>query len=453
MSAPRILRPYQQTGVDFLASRARAILGDEPGLGKSIQALRAAKRYLKDPDVLIICPAIGRVSWKTEAEAEGYIVNMLTDPAGFTLPAARHTRPVAHIVSWDTLALKANKPFRDRLRLVDFSHAVLDEAHYAKSHAANRTKAVYGPRCDLSNGVLAGIGCIWPMSGTLAPNHAGELWPHLRALFPRYLPTQFHDRVAFEEHFCTWRDTTWGRQITGTNRATLPELRAILGQIMLRRKKSDVLDDLPPMDFVDTPIEANMSAAQLAAQFDPAFELALRSVGTDDEAMEVLRTYQHQVSTMRRAVGLAKVFGAAAWAEEQLEGGTRKLILFGVHTDVLEQLRARLVDFNPVIITGQTSHADRTLAVQKFQTDPDCRVFIGNILAAGTAITLTAASTVGIVEASWVPGENYQAACRAHRIGQNSGVLCHFLHLPGTLDDRVSRVFRRKATELASLFG
>lgn len=79
------------------------------------------------------------------------------------------------------------------------------------------------------------------------------------------------------------------------------------------------------------------------------------------------------------------------------------------------------------------------------------RVFVGQILAAGTAITLTAASEVTIVEPSWVPGENRQAIDRAHRLGQQDSVLASFLYLPNTLDARIMGVFRRKAGEIASL--
>jgi SNF2 family DNA or RNA helicase len=81
------------------------------------------------------------------------------------------------------------------------------------------------------------------------------------------------------------------------------------------------------------------------------------------------------------------------------------------------------------------------------------RVFIGQVKAAGTAITLTAASEVAIVEPSWVPGDNVQAICRAHRLGQHDSVLASFLYLPGTLDQRIMTVFRRKAHEIAELQG
>ena len=95
----------------------------------------------------------------------------------------------------------------------------------------------------------------------------------------------------------------------------------------------------------------------------------------------------------------------------------------------------------------------RALAVEDFQTRPGTRLFIGQILAAGTAITLTAANEVAIVEPSWVPGENVQAIARAHRLGQRDSVLASFLFLPGTLDERIMSVFRRKASEISILQG
>jgi SWI/SNF-related matrix-associated actin-dependent regulator 1 of chromatin subfamily A len=127
------------------------------------------------------------------------------------------------------------------------------------------------------------------------------------------------------------------------------------------------------------------------------------------------------------------------------------MLVFAWHISVLEHLRRRLAQFDPVMVTGATNPTGRVTAIDQFQHRRNVRVFLGQILACGTAITLTAANEVAIVEPSWVPGENVQAICRAHRLGQRDSVLASFLYLPDTLDERIMRTFRRKAVEISEL--
>ena len=125
--------------------------------------------------------------------------------------------------------------------------------------------------------------------------------------------------------------------------------------------------------------------------------------------------------------------------------------MFAHHSDVIDLLETELADYNPAIIDGRTSQRDREEAVYRFQNDPTCRVFIGQLQAASTAITLTASSNVVFAEADWTPAINAQAAARAHRIGQPSAVVARFALLDGTLDALVMKILARKAADIAAL--
>jgi SNF2 family DNA or RNA helicase len=171
-----------------------------------------------------------------------------------------------------------------------------------------------------------------------------------------------------------------------------------------------------------------------------------------DALPDVLRDEELHLATLRRTLGVAKAAPSAEWAREKLGTGVDKILLFAWHTEVITTLADLLLDFNPVTITGATSTAERSRAVDRFQNDPGTRVFVGQIKAAGTAITLTAAAHIGIVEPSWVPGENEQVIARAWRMGQVRPVLASFLYVPGSLDQRIMRAFRRKASELLPLY-
>jgi len=160
---------------------------------------------------------------------------------------------------------------------------------------------------------------------------------------------------------------------------------------------------------------------------------------------------------MRRQLGVSKVRGAVAAIDEMLEGCTRKALVFAHHTEVIDGLMEGLANWNPVKIDGRDTPPARERAVATFLHHPACRVFIGNIQAAGTSITLVGpgcdVSDVFFVESDFSPGNNVQAASRIHRIGQKDAVQVWFLSAAGTYDDRIAEINARKASDIKELFG
>ena len=156
------------------------------------------------------------------------------------------------------------------------------------------------------------------------------------------------------------------------------------------------------------------------------------------DAKRVAVESSDHIAVLRHELALSKVHSCVEHIKELLEE-TKKLVVFAYHKDVIVKLSAALADYGCVTITGDTPSAYRQKNVQDFQKDPSCRVFIGQIQAAGDTITLTAASTVVFVESSWVPGEIDQATDRLHRIGQKNSVLVQFLVIDGSLEERMLR--------------
>jgi SNF2 family DNA or RNA helicase len=158
-------------------------------------------------------------------------------------------------------------------------------------------------------------------------------------------------------------------------------------------------------------------------------------------------------STLLRLTGEAKVAGVAALCETLLDGGDEKVVVFTRHRHVAALLRLELLRFNPVIYQGGMSDAEKAAAVAQFATQ-FCRVFIGNITAAGTGINgLQDASSVCVfAENSWVPGEMTQAAKRLHRMGQTaSRVRAYVTYLPDSLEEAVLGARRRKEKVIGGL--
>lgn len=467
---------FQTEGSAFLLGRNAAALGDEPGLGKSLQAIRAAEAR-GARSILILCPAIARVSWQRELKrwnptlsgrpgAAKMVLNC-TSANSATDAISLHLAnndPLAVIVSYDLLATPGSGPLvAEILRRHRWDVLILDEAHALKNPAAKRTATVYGtPAYPGENtyspdgSIVAKANATWILSGTLMPNHAGELYSHIRALFPSVLDELFGrqdvSQLEFEDRFCIVRDTVYGRQIAGTRRSEIPALRAALKPYILRRQKKDVLKDLPPIRWTDEPLDLNSKERGWAVGLDAAVRANVVLDPDDDDFIAELKDRAVQLSTARRELGLAKVFPAASWTLDQLDNGVQKIVLFAHHKEVISELWRHLHHYGAVIVDGSTPHTERAKAVDAFQTDPSVRVFIGQIQAAGTAITLTAASDLAFVECAWTPGDNYQAACRIHRIGQMSGAHVRFLYAPGTLDESIMRIFRRKAEEISMMF-
>ena len=129
-----------------------------------------------------------------------------------------------------------------------------------------------------------------------------------------------------------------------------------------------------------------------------------------------------------------------------------KVVIFAHHREVIEGLREGLRDYGAVSIYGKTPVAKRQQRVDSFQENPRTRVFVGQLDAAGTNLTLTAANQVVMVEESWVPGVNRQCIDRCRRIGQDRGVRARFFCLAGSLDEPISSTNRRKTEMQAALY-
>ena len=136
----------------------------------------------------------------------------------------------------------------------------------------------------------------------------------------------------------------------------------------------------------------------------------------------------------------------------ELEGTDEKIVLYALHKEAIDRMRDGLRHLGVVVVDGRVPQGRRQELIDKFQNDPSCRVFIGQILAAGTAIALWAARSVLMVEADWVPSNNEQAMSRCRHMEQKGSVLARFLSLVGSLDEVKTRVLARKTATLDALF-
>lgn len=462
------LFPYQIEGVEHFINASKtnnknAANFDDCGLGKSAQAIRAADA-LNLRRVLVVCPAVARINWGREFEKFGLLPRKV-----FVITKTSDVIPKDADVVVVGMDMLANKDIHRKLLEYHFDVLVVDEAHNFKSRVALRTKALYGERLNGQGGLISTSDRTWILTGTPMPNHSGEMFTHLRALFPERLERHNDGRFTyaqFIQHFCQVKFLHFGartvEKISGNK--NVPELKERLKGLYIRRLKQNVLKDLPPLQWGTVVLEPPKRAITDIKKFEKGkdfdhiqaiLDAANASHHSSDDTLADKILEQANLSamaTLRRMVGLAKVQPTIEFIKNEFEGGTEKIILFAYHKEVIEQMTNGLKDFNPVVITGETSKTTRQKAIDSFQNDENVRLFIGQITAANSAITLTASDNVLIMEPSWTPAENVQAAARAHRIGQkSSSVMARYITLAGSLDEDLTRVILRKTKQISEI--
>ena len=179
-------------------------------------------------------------------------------------------------------------------------------------------------------------------------------------------------------------------------------------------------------------------------------EKAMDKVGaTSQDAAGVVSGIATCVPTLRRYVGMQKIKHVAELVKRDLhDGAYKKIVIFAVHQAVIEGLRKELSSFGAVTLYGKTPLEKRQEHIDNFQKNPKTKIFIANIQAAGTAITLTAAHHVYFIEQDYSPANNAQAACRVHRHGQTEPVTVTFVALANSVDEKISQILRRKTKDI-----
>jgi len=435
------LYPFQNDAAARIAKGEPTYLGFDPGLGKSRTALEAATRRAARR-ILVICHASGRYVWQEQIRLwSTYHTTMVNHPADLRGDGVK-------VVTYGLISM-ANGRIRDAVaKGEEYDMTILDEAAAVKNPASNRTKAILGQ-------MLPKLGMVIPLSGTPAPNHAGELYPILRALYPQslYDNGRMLEQWRFEDHFCTVVLKRFGnsqpiRVVQGSK--NLPELRKRIAGFMLRVRKEAVLKDLPPLRYDVVPIGVDKSVASRLPELPEGMQEA--------DVLQWLNSGDEHLMRVRRMLGVLKANPSVEYINDFLENlpHDRKVLVFAHHKEVIQSLMGGLSDYSPAKIDGGSSNKERDLAVTKFLNDPRCRVFVGNITAAGTGLTLVGprcrCSDVIFVETSFSVGDNAQAAQRVHRIGQPSAVVARFLTAHGTLDDTIQKILARKAQDFQQLF-
>jgi SWI/SNF-related matrix-associated actin-dependent regulator 1 of chromatin subfamily A len=463
---------YQKIAVEWLRTRDKALLCDEPGLGKTREALLALprenrSRQEKPPPVLVVCPKIAKHVWDREARRDRPDLRpyMLEGQGSFRWPEPGEIV----IVNYDIL------PDRGDIHTPPPTGCIViaDEAHYLKTMRTQRTLRFKG----LSEWTRQDRGWTWLLTGTPLLSHPLDLWSlcscaGLAAETWGQLK-QFKDLFGMVTKPCACRqcghkepakddsgrcpvkkDKKSKKACDCDNHVTEatewgtpgPEVSERFNKIALRRLRTEVLPDLPGKQYEDIAV---ILAAALKADIDE--ELPEGWEDAIDHAIETQSGVNFtEMSGARAALAEAKIPAMLEFIDSYEEQDT-PLLVFSAHTAPLEVLAERP---GWELITGQVnaSSKDRKRIEDDFQAGK-LKGLALNIKAGGTALTLTYAHHALFVDQEWNPGDNIQAEDRLVRIGQKSGVMIHRLVADHRLDQRLAEILDKKTKMIVGSLG
>lgn len=420
-----VLFPYQQQGVQFInRCNGRAIIGDEMGLGKTVQALAWLQQHPEIRPAVIIVPATLKLNWLREAE------RWMTNPNVQVLFGTKTNTPIIGdiiVINYDIVAA-----WLEQLRAICPKAVIMDEVHYIKNNAAARTKAVKQV-CNIAPHVIG-------LSGTPIVNRPVEFYNIINIIDRNFAP----NRWTYLHRYCGAKNNGFGWDFSGaTNTEELHE--RLINTMFIRRKKSDVLKELPEKSYSYIPLELNNKKEYDYAEgnfidwmrMNKGIEAAERA-----SAAETLSS----IEALKQLAVQGKMNSIIRWISDFLESG-EKLVLMAIHQAVISRIMAEFSGM-AVKVDGSTPMSDRQTAVDRFQSDDTIRLFVGNIKAAGVGITLTASSNVAFIELPWTPGELMQAEDRCHRIGQKNSVMVYYLLAENTIEMKIARLLDSKRSIL-----
>lgn len=403
---------HQVAGIHFAATRNACLIGDEMGVGKTVEGYGLVN-LLRPRRTLIVAPADSSMTFNWLEE--GY--TWLVDQSAAVVEGERAPLPETDvvIVSYELLGNPA-------LREVEWDLVIFDEAHNLKNRKSLRYRQAR--RLAARRRVF--------MTGTPIWNRPQDLW----TVFNWVAPEAFPNEASF-------------RRLYGVTETTLEEERQkriarlgslINGTIMIRRLKSEVLRELPPKHRELVPVEA--PEGQVVRLSRRSRDLLGRARAVNDGALpqaERMRI-KADLTALRLEVARAKLPAVIQAAREVLVEDDEPLVIFAYHKEIAEAIYAALQGNRRIeIITSDVSHKRRFQIVRALQAG-ELDGVVCTMGAAGVGLTMTRAAIVFFAELSWTPAEILQAEDRLHRRGQLRAVLVRYFVIDGTIDAYMARL-------------
>ena len=421
---------YQKQGIEFLVNNHGGMLLDEQGLGKTIQALNAVNEIAqvgwkqgKACVVVVVCPAIMQGTWRYHIE------NMLDN----------RIASIVHSYEWYVKL----ENYRGLMKLIHNTEnsvcVIVDEAHYIKTPTSKRTKTVQH-LLTLENIIFKVL-----LTGTPITRDVDDLFTQLKVFYPNFCRSIFEYRRRYMNCIHSYFGDTFKGFKDDSAKA---EIINYLKHCSLRRTKRSAGLELPSITRTPVFVDINKKVAEKSLEI---LDYATKVInGSDDYNMyktDLAEEASH-IASIRKALGVAKVPQVLQYIEHLLQSGTQKLIVFGVHIDVVnliyEALKEKYKDIKTHRIIGATTNTQREKIINEFQNEDTPQIIVANMIACGVGVTLTKAHTVVFAELDFTPSNIMQAEARVHRITQEHIVNSIFIIANESLDAKILGIIREK---------
>lgn len=439
---------YQLEGVAYALNHKRCIFGDQPGLGKTLQAICAVVKAHKERAVfgesfpcLVICPAALKVNWKREFKKfSGMDAIILDDRNRDSWQNFIEMKRMdgenccdVFITNYESLKkffVKKVTPgakltmksivFDERINL--FNTVIIDESHKCKTSKTQQSKYV--------DGICRGKRFIFALTGTPVVNNNTDLIQQLKILGRL---EDFGGYKHFVSRFCD------GPKQASNNK----ELNwRLWNSCFFRREKQKVLTELPEKTRQYITCEITNRTEYDTCEKDLLKYLRQYKNADDEKIQRAMRgEVMVRMSALKAIAARGKIKAVSEFVHDIIDGG-EKLILFAYLKEVVQALKESFP--GSVTVTGSDSIEQKQLAVDRFQNDPKTTLIILNYKSGGTGLTLTASSRVAFIEFPWTYSECEQAEDRAHRNGQKNNVNCYYFLGENTIDKYMYDVIQTK---------
>lgn len=431
---------YQKEGIAYALEKKRCIMGDEPGLGKTAQAIGTMTASGAWP-ALVICPASLKVNWQREFMKFGGVQAIIlsddnrTTWQQFWKLKNQNGEPLAKVFITNYESLKKyfvkqirntsrftlkSVVFDERIEL--FRSVIIDESHKCKSSKTQQSKFVQG--------IAAGKEFVLELTGTPVVNNNTDLVQQLR-IMERL--EDFGGYTKFVDRYCAGE----------TQSSHLKELNYYLNKFcFFRRQKKDVLKWLPEKTRSYLVVDIENRKEYDEAKRDVIKYLKEFKQADDEKLQRAIRgAVMVQMGVLKQISSKGKIKAAIDIIHNIIDGG-EKLIVFCFLKQVVADLKSEFP--RAVTVTGDDDDRAKQHSVDSFQNDPKTNLIILNYRSGGTGLTLTAASNVLFIEFPWTYSDCCQAEDRAHRNGQKNAVTCTYLLGKDTIDEYMYELIQTK---------
>ena len=441
---------HQIVGFNFGLNNDKWLLGDEMGLGKTKQVIdiAIAKKMSKGYEhCLIICGVNGlKWNWRNEvythSNEDAYILGQRirrgklkidSNADKLTDVKALASNPAYFIIT-NIETLRVEEIATELKKLCEegtIGMIAFDECHKAKNPLSDQGKGILKLQAET---MIA-------MTGTPLMNKPFDLY-----IILKWLGYEKHAFGAFKKHYADYGGFG-GYEVIGYK--NLDELQERLDEIMLRRKKEEVLD-LPEKTYIDEYVEMTPKQKKIYNEVTMDIRMNIDQIKMANNPLaELIRMRQATgytgilSSTIKES---AKLDRMEELVEEAIDNG-KKVVIFSNWTQMTTAIEDKLTE-NDIYcydtITGETKDEDRQYKVNSFQTEDGCRVLIGTIGAMGTGLTLTAGTVEIFMDEPWNMALKEQCVDRCHRIGQTNNITIYTLMCEDTIDQRIHEIVEQK---------